>query len=544
MGNPRGNKRGGRKEKGKSKSKAPVSLAFRTGDKIGLPEAEDDRALFADCFVDTGAQDALCSLNDPRCIVVGRTGVGKSALIEQMSAGARVITIEPANLALEFISNSNVLSFFQALGVNVDVFYKLLWRHCFCVELLRRRFETVGFFTSWFERHGKYKDAYRYLDEWGDSQLWNSSHLTNTIVTGKVEKKIRAELGAGYKNIKLSGEYVRNLSTEERKHVENCAKKVISQAHSKDLQGLLQLVDEALDDDQKPFYILIDKLDEDWVENDIRFRLIHALIETARKFREIKNAKVILTARVDLLQTLAEQVQSAGFQAEKWKSNYLEISWSRSDMTVLLDKRISKVLKSRYSSRAKIGHVDVLPGGQLEYMMARTLDRPRDLIEYFNICMKRAGASQITPTIVKEAEREYSRERLLSVRDEWKEQFPAMDRIAKALLQGKQANLKLSELHERDVFERLVLMAAGAKENEALPQGLAEAADDDQQLPLFIANCIVALATAGVVAVKEAATEPFATGPDDMRGIHGEQLVESTSIRVHPMFHRALGTRG
>lgn len=521
----------------------PVALAFRAGDKIGLAEAEDDKELFADCFVDTGALQALQDSKDPRCIVVGRTGVGKTALLDRLASGDRVVRIEPANLALEFISNSNVLSFFEGLGVNVDVFYKLLWRHCFCVELLRKRFNSANFFERWIERLGKYKEAYKYLSDWGDSQLWNSTHLTNTIVTGRLEKKVRAALGGKYRSAELSGEFARSLSKEEQEYAQSGAKKVISEAHSKDLQALMQLVDDALDDDQKPWLVVIDKLDEDWVENDIRYKLIHALIETARKFREVRNAKVILAARIDLLQTLTEKVQPAGFQAEKWKSNYLEITWSRQELLTLLDLRINKVLKSRYSNRAKIGHVDVFPSGQVEYLLARTLQRPRDLIEFVNRCIKQAGATQLTPTTVKEAEREYSRERLESLRDEWRERYPSLDRVARTLLQGMNASLSLGDLQSQVVRERVTLLAASAKPSEPLPLGLAEAGNDDGRFRIFVAEAIVALGTAGILAVKVSPTEPFASGPEDMRSVRGEQLDSQTSLRVHPMLHKALGIR-
>lgn len=116
----------------------PVTLAFKVNDQIGLPEAEDDQRQFSDCFHDTGAIAILSDTKDPRCIVVGRTGAGKSALLRQLPGN--VINIDPADLALEFLSNSNVLQFFEALGVNTDAFYKVLWKHCLCVELLRKRF--------------------------------------------------------------------------------------------------------------------------------------------------------------------------------------------------------------------------------------------------------------------------------------------------------------------------------------------------------------------------------------------------------------------
>ena len=117
---------------------------FRRSDTIGAASAEEDTDFLRECFVQTDDYDVLKNMDDIRQIVLGRTGSGKSALFERLKqeGGDRVIAIEPHELALTYVSNSSVIRYFSELGVNLDPFYKLLWRHVLTVEILRRHFSS------------------------------------------------------------------------------------------------------------------------------------------------------------------------------------------------------------------------------------------------------------------------------------------------------------------------------------------------------------------------------------------------------------------
>ena len=106
---------------------------FRKTDTIGTASAEDDLEFLQACFVKTDEYEVLKDKGDIRQIVLGRTGSGKSALFEylKLEHEDRVISIEPQELALTHVSNSSVIKYFSDLGVNLDPFYKLLWRHVF-----------------------------------------------------------------------------------------------------------------------------------------------------------------------------------------------------------------------------------------------------------------------------------------------------------------------------------------------------------------------------------------------------------------------------
>jgi hypothetical protein len=116
-------------------------FVFRSTQTVGAAAAEHDDSYLTTCFVDIGILSILRDCEDHRCILVGRTGSGKSALIVRLcEENEHVITIQPESLSLAYISNSNIIKFFSEAGVNLNLFYRLLWRHVFVVEVLKERF--------------------------------------------------------------------------------------------------------------------------------------------------------------------------------------------------------------------------------------------------------------------------------------------------------------------------------------------------------------------------------------------------------------------
>src|SRR5260221_8298891 len=111
---------------------------FRKDTNIGAPAAEEDGRFLETAFVDTGALDILRSKSRSECIVMGRSGAGKTALLAKLAEQEeRVIKIAPESLALSYISENTSLRFFIELGLNLEPFYRLLWRHIFTVEIIR-----------------------------------------------------------------------------------------------------------------------------------------------------------------------------------------------------------------------------------------------------------------------------------------------------------------------------------------------------------------------------------------------------------------------
>ena len=120
-------------------------ICFRRTDNIGYADAESDDLFLTNCFVEIGDLQILRDSEDPRCIVLGRTGSGKTALLKRLvETEPHAYELSPENLSLSYISNSNVIGFFEEAGVQLDLFYKLLWTHVITVELIQRKFDIYN----------------------------------------------------------------------------------------------------------------------------------------------------------------------------------------------------------------------------------------------------------------------------------------------------------------------------------------------------------------------------------------------------------------
>src|SRR4051812_27683225 len=157
-----------------------------------------------------------------------------------------------------------------------------------------------------------------------------------------------------------------------------------------------------------------------WVDDGLRYKLIRALIETIKKFKKIENVKIIITLRVDLLNRVLEKTRDSGFQKEKYDSLFLRLEWNRSQLKTLLDKRINRLLKYQYTN-SQVNFDDIFSNkidklSAADYILDRTLLRPRDAILFVNNCLIEAeGKTEITGSIIKTAEKNYSATRLESL---------------------------------------------------------------------------------------------------------------------------------
>jgi len=133
---------------------------------------------------------------------VGRTGTGKTALLLRLlEIKERTINIKPESLSLSYICNSTIIAFLSSLGLNLDVFYKLLWRHVFAIEIIKLHFEITNdeslksfkrkFLNLFMNR--KERNAMRYLERWGD-KFWEETEYRVKEVT----KNLRIKLSLKY----------------------------------------------------------------------------------------------------------------------------------------------------------------------------------------------------------------------------------------------------------------------------------------------------------------------------------------------------------
>lgn len=457
----------------KQMNKQKLQLKLRSGLSIGAAAAEDDKEFLRNCFVDSGYLDTLLDVQNSRSIIVARTGAGKSALIDHIDNHAEnVVAIEPDQLAFTYIANSNILTFFENLGVNLDLFYQLLWKHVFCIELIKMRYgvrdeaDNKNVFSTLrglISRDKKKERALKYLEEWGD-RFWLDTDVRIKEITENIETKLKASADGLKLGIPLSVEVLGELGVEVKKELLHRSQSVINDIQIKELHEIINfLSDDVFFDEEKKYYIVIDDLDRNWAFGQVRYKLIRALIETIKRLRRIRQAKIIVAIRSDLLTKVIEETIDSGFQQEKYEDSYFRLQWTEKDLKELLDLRVNYLYRSAYTKN-DVHFNDLFPFKYhalptSDYILERTQLRPRDAILFVNECLMGApGATEITQQVIHEAEVRYSRGRLVSALQEWSGMYPNLEEYI-GILQRKRARFTIKDVAVNDLSEMCLRLA-------------------------------------------------------------------------------------
>jgi hypothetical protein len=572
-------------------AKASGKFRFRKHDNIGANDAEDDSRFLSACFADTGDVDTLLDCSHPARIVLGRTGAGKTALaLELQRRSENVISVNPEHLSLNYIANSTIIQYLSSLNINLDPFFKLLWRHVFAVTIIQDRFDVVdedrqkGLFTQLLEhfeskesrtrkqrQSERRKKALDYLQRWGDKFFQDVEHRTKEVTTRferEVSKALQNSFGidimaglseasagvrAGAKRASSSKEAV---GVEETQEVINRAETVIHEIQVQELGGIIELVDEILDDPQKPCYVVIDRLDEQWAEESIRYRLLKGLIDAVREFGRLRHGKIIVCLRIDLLEQLFRETRSeAGFQEDKYRSLYLPIRWTHAQLIDLLDRRIGELVRDQYTEYVpKL--IDIVPerlnigrrGREKtsDFILDRTWSRPRDIIEFLNACIRRAeGKASLTKDIIFDAEGEYSRGRLRAIAQEWHRDYSHLPECAKTFLTNRSNAFRLGEIEEEVMAEWALAVVCDEKTQGGrvweLANDFTRATDQQEAAKKLRRGIGSVLYRTGIIGLRIQSGSSVRWADNESYSVSPAELDDNTHVHVHPGLWRVLG---
>jgi len=533
-------------------------IVIRPDTKIGNIAAENDDEFLFNCFVDHPALASVLDTTSPQMLVSGRTGSGKTAIIRMVEHQKdHVDKIDLHELALNYIANSDIIRFLNALDIDLDLFFQALWKHVLGIEFIRMRFsvknadDSRGIFSrirEAFSKNDRKNSAIKYLENWED-KFWITMDTNIREITSKLESQIGASLGLEVEKFKANAGYSRTLSAEKRAEVTSRAKKIVNADQLTELSKVLDLLAEYDQGDKfRQFYILIDRLDEKWVDESIRFSLIRALIECLKSFRKIPSLKIAVAMRADVLERVIQESKDLGFQREKYDDYFLRIVWKKDQLKQLVEKRVNFLYRRKYTSEnIHFGDVFSTNVGRREpfdYMVERTLYRPRDIISFVNLCLTQAqGNSQVTARDIRAAEGEYSRIRLQALEEEWRSALPSLA-VAVRKFAKHGVRFTLGSVSTKDFVEDLVIDIAGI---ECPPCDLianeCAAYLKNQTIPhlLRIAKMVTCeLYRIGAIGIKTGAQERFIYAYQDTPVVSVEMVDTDTRIHIHPMLHRAL----
>jgi hypothetical protein len=541
-----------------STSNSPIDdkFVFNKNDNIGSAGAEDDEQYLSECFVDNGDIAVLSNCKDPKSIIVGRTGAGKTALLSELEkTGHRIILLSPHSLALNYISNNNVIRFFEEVGLNLLPFYSLLWKHILVVELLKDKF---GICSNETQKQGMIRlremvgndnikeQAIDYLEKWG-SKFWLTTEQRMQELTSKVEKSLSGTLDVSAGPLTMTGKGAQSLSAEEKAKVIERGRQAVNAVQIRELENLISILNEVLHSNkQQQYYVLIDSLDETWAEDALRFRLIKALIDSIKRFRKVEPLKIILAMRQDLLSKVLHSSPDAGFQEEKYESLYLYVTWNQQQLKDLVNRRLNLLVRRRYTN-SELEFDDLFPQSVDQkntflYMIERTMLRPRDIIFFVNECIEISdGRDKLTADVVKHAEENYSQKRLTSLFHEWQLAFPHLKYYI-SFIHNFKANFQLNQLTEEHILARFEESSNEIynMDSDPVTQRVNRLYAGEGNFNSIRAYIVQVFYDVGVVGIKLGSTSSVKWSHNSNFRISTSQISSGSVLHIHPMYYRAL----
>lgn len=533
---------------------------FRKNVVIGDLDADNDTFLF-EAFVQKPEISILSDVSDPRSIIIGRTGSGKTALIRYLENNhAHVVRINPEEMSLNYLSNSDILQYFAQLGINLDMFYKLLWKHVFIVEMLKLHFgQNYTKERNWLQTlrdkyisNPKKKKAIEYLQKF-ENEFWEKTETQIKAIEKNLKNSFISSLGV---NSEFFSHFLktRTLSEENEKikaEVKHKAQNIVSAIQLEEIYGIMDILkDDLFKDLQRKYFILIDDLDKDWVDTKIRYDLIKGLILAVSELRKIPNTKIILSLRSNILEIIFSK-PSFGIQREKYTNLNVKIEWTKKELREFLNNRLKILMKGTYTKDSPTVD-DILPPahmqkahkqkeGGFDYIINRTLMRPRDVMAFFNICIKNSdGNTKITREILTSSEREYSLDRLNAIYDEWYENYGNLNLLTK-FLRGRSNGFSIAEIKENDLADFLF---NDVQENfSPETKHIQEEYYKTSQLTHLLQKILSILYNVGLIGIKKNPQEKMKFIYETSTMLYWYEIEAEAKFYVHPAFLQVLNIK-
>jgi len=483
---------------------------------IGSPDAETDEILLS-AFVSIDNLEEIIDTKNQKSILLGRTGSGKSAIIKYLTDKlSNVRRIDPESMSLRFLSNSTILRYFESIGVNLNLFYKVLWKHVFIVELLKMYFFEASMFKkqSFFERlkatvtNGKRSNtrkekAVKYMETWSND-FWQQTEILIKSFEKNIQEKFLSSLNIDADLIKfgfLDEKFRNETFVYEAKQK---AESIISNSQVLELLDIMDIMKEDLfTDHQRKYYIVIDDLDNEWIEDSLRLELIGAMVDVIKEFRQLPGIKIVISLRENLNEIVFAKHQHRGSQREKLKPLYSSLEWNAEELSELVNKRLLLLSENEFSITQAFNQIRRGNKKGLEYVLERTFYRPRDVISFFNHMIANANnKSTFSNDIISKAEPAYSIERFQALEDEWFENYGKISNVC-GFLRSIHNGFKLKSVTENDFTDLYVEEIEQCGLKGELLQALSDWKKNSINFIGFEKKLIYILYRIGVLGVKK-----------------------------------------
>jgi len=360
-------------------------------------------------------------LSGRKIILLGNRGSGKTAAIneiQQIMAGRGSVTISllPDDFAYELLGQTSLT---EARGNwSRQSAYAAAWKYLIYVLAMKGIVKTLpGLKTGASKRVYAYvRDNHRDVDLNPLSSLISYLKRLEKIKVGKYEAEVKAR------------ELQRLYRLEE-------------------LENLLDDVNELAQ--KTPVYIFIDELDRGWDASPDAVSFVAGLFQAATSISvRTRNIKVLMSLRRELY----ENIPSLYDDAQKVRDTIELIDWDRDKLYSLICRRIGFTLGRPYADHdalwTSVMPDDVHGSPSFDYLLAYTMHRPRELIQFCTHIRDNAPADRRLPfeeSDLLRAAPTYSAERFKDIMAEYRFQYPGLDKVVETF-RGCATHLSRAEL--------------------------------------------------------------------------------------------------
>jgi hypothetical protein len=384
---------------------------------FGRDDAETDitSGLLREGFLPTAAYQA--ALAGQKSLIIGRKGSGKSAICRWLALeqghGYAATVVTPDDAAGDEIRR------FELQGVNPGTAKSLVWRYVFAIQAARHLVACAP--SRPHRRPHSVRALRQFLSANGETQ---DRGLYERLITGIHGLKTSLSLEAFGVKAALD---VQGMS--EGAH----AARQLGIVESGVAQALADLADQPrfAANDHLPLLLLVDQLEQVWSNDPESDNAIVGLLLASKHVGSIYNGRVrcVLFIRSDIYDALEFP------DGDKFRGDEMRIDWSVGRLAELVLARARASLGEPVTGPVLWGELFPAVVGNEPmpmYIFARTLRRPRDVIQLLNCSRDTAERNQhdqIDESDMKEAMLEFSRWKLQDLSREYLVNYPFLDRL-------------------------------------------------------------------------------------------------------------------
>jgi len=176
-----------------------------------------------------------------------------------------------------------------------------------------------------------------------------------------------------------------------------------------------------------------------------------------------------------------------------------------------------------------------------DYMIERSIMRPREIIDFFNKCIKYAdGKTKISREIIKDAEDEYSHDRLKALNDEWLENYGNIHCLY-GFLKNVQNGFKMREVETvaEEYFIDVIASDRIKTVCDEFKQYFTKFGEKFDTVTL-LKKILILSYEIGLLGIKISPDKPLEYIYESYSAIEIIDLNDDSKFYIHPMYHKAL----